>query len=72
MAKFSSGDTVLNTETQQKGVVCEVCPPARGRQLYRVRFNESLETCLEQDLDGIFDIENYYCPLNPKVVSPTS
>ena len=58
MAKFSPGDTVLSTETQQKGVVCEVCPPARGRQLYRVRFNESLETCLEQDLDGIFDIEN--------------
>ena len=45
MAKFSCGDTVINIVTQQKGVVCEVCPPARGRQLYRVRYNESLETC---------------------------
>ncbi len=58
MAKFSCGDTVLNIVTQQKGVVCEVCPPARGRQLYRVRYNESLETCLEQNLDGFFEIEN--------------
>lgn len=58
MAKFSCGDTVLNIVTQQKGVVCEVCSPARGRQLYRVRYNESLETCLEQNLDGFFEIEN--------------
>ena len=58
MAKFSCGDTVLNIVTQQKGVVCEVCPPTRGRQLYRVRYNESLETCLEQNLDGFFEIEN--------------
>lgn len=58
MAKFSCGDTVLNIVTQQKGVVCEVCPPARGRQLYRVRYNDSLETCLEQNLDGFFEIEN--------------
>lgn len=35
-----------------------MCPPARGRQLYRVRYNESLETCLEQNLDGFFEIEN--------------
>ncbi len=58
MAKFSCGDTVLNIVTQQKGVVCKVCPPARGRQLYRVRYNESLKTCLEQNLDGFFEIEN--------------
>lgn len=58
MAKFSCGDTVLNIVTQQKSVVCEVCTPARGRQLYRVRYNESLETCLEQNLDGFFEIEN--------------
>lgn len=58
MAKFSCGDIVLNVVTQQKGVVCDVCPPARGRQLYRVRYDESLETCLEQNLDGFFEIEN--------------
>lgn len=58
MAKFSTGDTVINLQTTQKGVVCEVCPPARGRQLYRVRFNDSVESCLEQFLDGFFEIEN--------------
>lgn len=58
MAKFACGDTVLNIVTQQKGVVCEVCPPARGRQLYRVRYNDSLEACLEQNLEGFFEIEN--------------
>lgn len=58
MAKFSTGATVINLQTNQKGVVCEVCPPARGRQLYRVRFNESIESCLEQYLDGFFEIEN--------------
>ncbi len=58
MAKFATGDTVINLQTNQKGVVCEVCPPARGRQLYRVRFNDSVESCLEQFLDGFFEIEN--------------
>lgn len=58
MAKFSCGDTVINIVTHQKGVVCEVCPPARGRQLYRVRYNDSLETCLEKNLDGFFEIDN--------------
>lgn len=58
MAKFSTGDTVINVQTNQKGVVCEVCPPARGRQLYRVKFSDSIESCLEQFLDGFFEIEN--------------
>lgn len=58
MAKFSCGDTVLNLVTQQKGVICEVCPPARGRQLYRVRYGDTLETTLEQSLDGFFEIDN--------------
>lgn len=58
MARFTCGDTVINVVTQQKGVVCEVCPPARGRQLYRVRYDDSLETCLEQNLDCFFEIEN--------------
>lgn len=58
MAKFSTGTIVINLQTNQKGVVCEVCPPARGRQFYRVRFSESVESCLEQYLDGFFEIEN--------------
>lgn len=58
MAKFAPGDTVINIVTQQKGIVREVCPPARGRQLYRVLFTESVETCLEQNLDAFFEIDN--------------
>lgn len=58
MAHFSTGDIVINLQTNQRGVVCEVCPPARGRQLYRVRFEDSVESCLEQFLDGFFEIEN--------------
>lgn len=58
MAKFLPGNIVINLLTKEEGVVCEVCPPARGRQLYRVRFNNSIESCLEQNLDGFFEIEN--------------
>lgn len=58
MAKFAVGDKVINLLTKEGGVICEVRPPARGRQLYRVKFSESIESCLEQNLDGIFDIEN--------------
>lgn len=58
MTKFKSGDTVINLLTTQKGVICEVCPPARGKQRYRVRFSESQETCLEHDLEMFFEIEN--------------
>lgn len=59
MAKFKPGDTVLNIQTSQKGIVCEICPPARGRQLYRVRYDDQhIEACLEQNLEGVFDIEN--------------
>lgn len=58
MAKFKPGDTIINIQSSQKGIVCEVCPPARGRQLYRVRYDESIETCLEQNIDGFFEIEN--------------
>ena len=58
MSKFKPGDLVVNIATKEKGIVCEVCPPARGRQLYRIRYNEKIETCLEQHLDGLFEIDN--------------
>ncbi len=58
MAKFSPGDIVIDLQTNEKGVVCEICPPARGKQFYRVRFAETIETCLEQYLDGLYDIAN--------------
>lgn len=58
MAKFKSGDIVINIQTKHKGMVCQVMPPARGKQIYRVRFNENIESCLEQNLDFVFEIEN--------------
>lgn len=58
MAKFSCGETVLNVNTKQNGVICEVRPKSRSRQFYRVRFDDSVETCMEQDLVGVFDIDN--------------
>ncbi|MBD5420852.1 MAG: DEAD/DEAH box helicase [Bacteroides sp.] len=58
MAKFSCGDTVINILTSEKGIVSEVLKGGRGRQMYRVRFEKSEETCLEKVLDSYFDIEN--------------
>lgn len=58
MPKFKPGDSVINITTKEEGIVCEVCPPARGRQLYRIRYNDKVEACLEQHLDGFFEIEN--------------
>ncbi len=59
MAKFSVGDIVLNVNTTQKGVVCEIRPAARcGRQLYKVRYDDTLELALEQHLVEVFDIED--------------
>lgn len=60
MAKFSPGDSVTNLLTKQTGIVCEVMPYSRGRQFYRVRFNDSVESCLEKNLDGFFDTENAF------------
>lgn len=61
MAKFKPGDNVLNLLTNKKGIVCEVLPMARGRQLYRISFEENqIETCLEQNLDLVFDTTNPY------------
>lgn len=58
MAKFNPGDTVINVQTSQKGIVCEIGAKGRGRQIYRVRFGDTIESCLEQNLDGFFEIDN--------------
>lgn len=55
MSKFQLGDRVLNLQTNQKGVICEVRPPSRGRQLYKVMYKDNIEVCLEHHLDLIFN-----------------
>lgn len=50
MAKFSVGDTVINVNSSEKGIVQEVFPPARGKQLYKVVINNNSLNCLESNL----------------------
>ncbi len=40
MSKFSKGDKVINTNTKEKGFVIEVYPMRRGRQLYKVKYDD--------------------------------
>lgn len=60
MAKFSKGDTIIHVETQRKGVIKEVRPYARGRQVYIVRYDDADndDRCLEQKLDFHFDMND--------------
>ena len=36
MAKFQIGDSVIHVNSNEKGIVKEIFPSARGRQLYQV------------------------------------
>ena len=40
MAKFEKGDKVKNSITDEVGYVIEVYPPRRGRQLYKVKYDD--------------------------------
>lgn len=55
MSKFSIGDKILNVNTNEKGVILQVHPSGRGRQLYRVKYSDeekdSLETNIISDTD---------------------
>lgn len=61
MAKFIIGDKVINVNSSEKGVIIQVLPGGRGRQLYSVRYGnedrDSLETNLipDTDLNDPFD-----------------
>lgn len=50
MATFQIGDSVIYVNSNEKGIIKEVFPPARGRQLYRVSINETIKNCLESNL----------------------
>ena len=46
MPQFNVGDIVNYVNSNEKGVITEVCPPARGRQLYKVSIDNSIRNCL--------------------------
>ena len=40
MSKFSKGDKVRNTSTEEVGYIIAIYPPRRGRQLYKVKYDD--------------------------------
>lgn len=68
MSKFEKGDKVKNVVTNEIGYIIEVYPPRRGRQLYKVKYDdretdEKSERLLPNiDLTDSFEHikENYY------------
>ena len=50
MSHFIVGDIVIYINSNEKGVITEVCPLARGRQLYKVSIDNSIRNCLESNL----------------------
>lgn len=50
MALFSVGSTVILADTNARGVVVEVKPARRSRQIYRVSFSDGIIDVLEPDL----------------------
>ena len=55
MAKFNVGSSVVHLETGEHGTIIEIFPPRRGRQLYKVGWqngtSDELEVCLAMDCD---------------------
>ena len=68
MSKFEKGDKVKNVVTEEIGYIIEIYPPRRGRQLYKVKYDdreadENSENLLPNvDLTDPFERvkENYY------------
>lgn len=50
MAKFKVGESVIHVNSKEKGIIQEVHPPARGRQLYKVSISGNSTNCLESNL----------------------
>lgn len=55
MALFTVGATVILADTNARGVVVEVKPARRGRQIYRVSFSDGIIDVLEPDLRADFN-----------------
>jgi SNF2 family DNA or RNA helicase len=58
MPQFNVGDIVIYVNSNEKGVITEVCPPARGRQLYKVSIDNSIRNCLESNLIPDIDLSD--------------
>ena len=58
MAKFTVGDSVIYLNSNEKGIIKDVFPPARGRQLYRVSINGEIKNCLESNIIRDVDLSN--------------
>ncbi|MBR4546934.1 MAG: DEAD/DEAH box helicase family protein [Paludibacteraceae bacterium] len=59
MAKYGINEKVLHASTRKHGRVIEVAPLRRGRQLYRVLWENGIENDeMESDLRPDFDISN--------------
>jgi len=58
MAEFNKGDKVLNASSREHGVIIDVMPPRRGRQLYRVSWNGRENDEMEADLIPDVDTTN--------------
>lgn len=63
MAKFQNGDTIIYVVSMEKGVVIEVYPLMRGRQLYRVRIGDEDKNCLESNLTPDTDLSDPFIKL---------
>lgn len=57
---FSQGDPVIYVPTKQKGFVIKVHEPGRGRQLYDVVIDGTVETFPSTSLTGDFNISDPY------------
>ncbi len=55
MAQYHVGSNVILADTNAHGVVVEVKPARRGRQIYRVSFPDGVSDVLEPDLRADFD-----------------
>ncbi len=59
MSKYNVGDEIINIHNpSEKGVIIKVNPLKRGFQTYIVRYENSTETELEQNLETITDSDN--------------
>ena len=67
MAKFSIGDSIIYVSSNEKGIIKEIVPPARGRQLYRVSIDNTIINCLESNLIPDVDLSDPFLRLKQGV-----
>lgn len=60
MAKYSIGDKVIKSGTESRGTIIDVMPPRRGRQLYRVSWDNCITDELEVNLTADCNVSDPY------------